>query len=216
MTPYNCHNLVAVHDISLFIHRQQPVCVTVKSKTYLCFLVYDSGLQFLHMGGSAVCINICSVRVIMDCHNLTAQFLQCLYGCVIGCAFCTVRNNFKSPQIHIHRSYRMVNIFLSGIGTVFYLPDSGSHREFYILHSAYDHCLYFIFQFIGKLIAVSVKEFNSVKFYRIMRSRNYHTCIYLIFPSQVCNRRRRKHPYIDTVRSYGTGSSHQRIRQHIP
>ena len=69
------HNLVAVHDFTIFVHRQQSVRITVKCQTHLGFFYEDTALQLFHMGGTAVGIDIGAVRIVMDSYHLCSQLL---------------------------------------------------------------------------------------------------------------------------------------------
>ena len=206
--PYNGHNLVTVHNIAQFIHCKQPVGIPVKSQTYIRFLVYYPCLQFFHMRRAAIGIDIRSIRAVMNCHHFTAQFFQGFYRCIIRSTLRTVNHYFQTAQVHIYGLYRMVNIFFPCIRTVFYLSYAGTRREFHILHPVTDQSFNFIFQVIREFIAIPIKKLNPVELYRIMGSGNYHARVHLVLPRQISDSRRRKNPYINTIRPYGARPGH--------
>ena len=209
------HDLVSINNVANFIYCQQSVRISVKSQADIRFFIYHPCLQFFHMGRTAVGINICSVRAVMNGNNLSAQLLQCFNRSIIRCALGTVNHYLQSPQIDIYRFDRMIDIFFSCIRTVFDLSHAGAGRKFHILHAVPDQRFDLIFQFIGQFITVPVKKFDTVKFHGIMGGGNHHPCIHLIFPRQVCDCGSGKHPCIYAVRPYRTCSCHQRICQHV-
>ena len=109
----------------------------------------------------------------------------------------------------------MIDIFFSGIGAIFYFANPGTDREFNALHTVTDERFDFVFQRIGKFIAVSIKELDTVKFYRIMGCGNHNTCIHFILSCQISNCRCRNNSYENRIRADGTSSRHQSVSQHI-
>ena len=212
---YDCHDLVTIDDITVLIHSQQSVCVSIEGQTDIGLFIDHSGLQFFHMGGATVGIDIGTVRIVVDGHHAAAQFFQAFYGCIERGTLCTIHHDLQSGQIHIDRSHGMIDVLFSGIGTVLDLADSGTDGKFDTGHIVTDQCLDLIFHGIGKLIAVTVKEFNTIELYRIVGCGDHNAGIYFVFLGKISNRRSGNHTYVDTVGSYGAGSCHQRIRQHI-
>ena len=109
----------------------------------------------------------------------------------------------------------MIDVFLSGISAVLDFADTGAGGELHALHIALDQAFDFVFQFIGKLITVAVKEFNAVKLHRIVGSGNHNAGIHFVFSCQIRNGRGGNHSYINAVGSHGACSRHQGICQHI-
>ena len=199
----------------MLIYCQQPVSVTVKRKPQIGLLIHHPGLQFRHMRGAAVGIDIGAVRIIMDRHNRCPQLLQSFDRGIVSRAFRTVYNDPDPVQLYRNRLKHMIDILLSCIGTIFHLAHRRARGELDIRHMTADQAFYFILQRVRQLITVPVKEFNPVKFHRIMRCRNHHSRIHFILLRQISNRRGRQHTYIHTVRSHRTCPRHQCIRKHI-
>ena len=148
----------------------------------------------------------------MNCHHFGTQFFHGLHRCIESCTLCTIQYDLHTPQVYIDRFHRMVDIFFPGVSTVFNLADTGPGRELYALHITPDQFFNLIFQGIRKLIAVTIKKLNAVKFHRIVRSRDNNTRIYFIFPGKICHCRSRHHTHIDSICTHGTHAGHQRIR----
>ena len=95
MGTHNSHNLVAVDNCAVFVHRKKPVGIPVKSQAYMSLFVNNSGLQLFHMSGSAVGIDVRSIRHIVYGNHIGPQLPECFYGSVVGSALRTVNNNFQ-------------------------------------------------------------------------------------------------------------------------
>ena len=167
------------------------------------------------MGGSAVGIDVSSVRVVMDGYHAAPQFLQAFHRCVEGSSLRTVYYDLQAGQIYIYGSHSMVNILFSGIGTVFDLTYAGTDRELDAGHIVPDQRFDLVFHSIRKLITVAVKELDPVELYRIVRGGDHNSRIYFVFLGQISHCRSRDHSHIYTVSAYGAGTGHQRIRKHI-
>ena len=92
----HCHDLIAVHNGAVFIHRQKPVGVSVKGQAHIGFLINHSGLKLFHMCGTAVGIDVGPVRHIMDGNHIRSQFSQRFYRCIEGSSLRTVHHDFQS------------------------------------------------------------------------------------------------------------------------
>ena len=62
---------VSIDHISIFIYCQAAVCVSVISESYIQSFFFYKCLQSLDMGGSAVTVDVGSVRFVFDSSNGT-------------------------------------------------------------------------------------------------------------------------------------------------
>ncbi len=75
MASTDCHKLVAIHQVTFFIHRKHTVCIAIKCKgqRLLFFFINNPCLKFFHMGGTAVGIDIGSIGLRMDSNQICTQ-----------------------------------------------------------------------------------------------------------------------------------------------
>ena len=144
MVSNNCHNLIAVHLFSVFIHGKHPVGVTVKGNPYICLLIYHPCLKLAHVRRPTVCINVRSIRIIVYCHNFSAKLLERLDRCIVGSALRTVHHNLHSLQINRDGMYCMIDILLPCIRPVLNFSHARSCRKLDILHALANQFLYLI------------------------------------------------------------------------
>ena len=60
------HNQIAVYFLSLIIHRNTPVSISVIGKAHIQMVFHYKFLQFTDMGGTAVSVDIGTIRLIMN------------------------------------------------------------------------------------------------------------------------------------------------------
>ena len=74
------HDTVSIYHISILIHRKTAIRVSVIGKAYIQMLLLHKLLQGLNMGRSAVSIDVCAVRVIVDHVGLCSQSVKYTLG----------------------------------------------------------------------------------------------------------------------------------------
>ena len=161
------HNQIAVKHISQFIHGKTSVRVPVKSKAYIQAFFHHKFLQGFNMGGTAVHIDIQSVRFVMKHVGLRAQHLK--YGfCYTACrSVCTVQPHFISPEGMDRGGGQITDILVSSLYIICNLADifiSGT-GDFHLSVQVFFH---FFQNGIFHFEAVLVYDFNAVVVKRIM------------------------------------------------
>ena len=64
---------IAVYFCPVLIHSNTPVCVAVVCESHIQVVLFYKSLQDLYMSGTAVGVDICSVRFIVDHIDLCTQ-----------------------------------------------------------------------------------------------------------------------------------------------
>ena len=164
----DCHDLIAVHNISMLIHRKHTVCVTVKRKTNCCLFIYNTRFQLIHMSGATIGIDVGSIRISMDCDKICSKICQCFDRCIMGCAFCAVYNNFHTFKIHRNTFFHEFHVFISQVKAVINLSYARTDRKYHVFHVIFDQSLNLIFHLIRKLVALSIEELDPIKFHWIV------------------------------------------------
>ena len=160
------------------------------------------------MGGSAACIDIRTVRIVVDRHHIRTKQLQCLYRSIVRCSFRAVCHNLHTMQIYRDRLRCMFHIVLSGIRPVCNTADLCSGRKSKILHIIFNDRFDLILHSIRQLIPVRIKKFNAVKFHRIMGCGNHNPRVHMIFSGQISNCRCRYNTDINRIGSDGAYTRH--------
>ena len=164
----DCHDLIAVHNISMLIHCKHTVRITVKRKPHRCLFIYNTRFQLIHMSGATIGIDVRTIRIGMDRNKVCPEICQCFDRCIMRCTFCTVYNNFHTFKIHRNTFFHEFYIFVSQIEAVINLSDTGTDRKYHVFHIIFDQSLNLIFHLIRKFITFSIKELNSVEFHWIV------------------------------------------------
>ena len=167
------------------------------------------------MRGSAVCVNVGSVRHIMNGNHVASQLSERFHGSVISGALRTVHHDLNAGEIHFHGLNGMVDVFLPCVRAVLDFPHIGAHGKPDSAHVALYQLFNLVLQRIRKLITVSVKKLDSVKLHGIMGSGNHHAGIHLVFSGQISHGRRGNHSHIHGICPDGTNTRHQCIGKHI-
>ena len=76
------HNLVTIDDISTMINCDTTVSISIISKSDIQAIVYHIFLKDFDMGGSTVCIDVSSIRLIVD--HISFR-LKCLENTFCNC-----------------------------------------------------------------------------------------------------------------------------------
>ena len=164
----DCHHLIAVYQIALFIDRKHTIRISVKRDTGIRLLVHNACLQLIHVGRSAVRIDVGSVRVGVNRHQFRAKIAERLDGRVIRRTLRAVHHDLFAVQIDRNTFFHKFHIFILQIKTVFDLSHAGSDRKYHVFHVVADQRFNLILQCIGKLVALPVEKFDAVKFHRIV------------------------------------------------
>ena len=186
----NCHHKVAVNQVALFIHCQAAVCVTVKCQAGIHTMFHYILLQVLHMGRTAVLVDIDAVGRIVQHMYLCAQFTEDLLCRCRSRTVGTVQRQLQSGQRIWNRCFYMVNVIPMGV----LRKGDGTHTAAYrlwIRHSAVQNDGFnLLLQFIRQLVAIAAEHLNPVELTRVMRSGDHHTGIRMVFSNEIRHRRR--------------------------
>ena len=73
-------NQITINDIAILIHSNTSVCISVESKTDIQLFFFDKILKNMDMSGTTVCIDIESIRMIIDHIGLSTQCIKNTLG----------------------------------------------------------------------------------------------------------------------------------------
>ena len=213
--PDDCHDLIAVYDISLFIDGQEPVRVAVEGKAACSTLRDDSFLQLFKVSRAAVLIDIRPVRIRMNRDKVCAESPDGLCIRPEGCALGAVHYEFHSGEVGRDKRHRILDVFLPHVKVVRDPSDIFAGREGDILHLRTYLGLDLVLFCIRQFEAAAVKKLDSVEFHRVVRCRDDDPRIRMMFFRKECDRRCRKNAEIDDVCADRARTGHQCVCQHI-
>ena len=188
----NHHEMVAIHDISLFINEKTAVRIAVISNTTVRPHFDDHFLQGFHVGGTAVFIDIHAVRFAVEGGYFRTQFTEDVGKESAGGAVGGIRYDFHPFEIPFHCGKDIIFIFPRKLVAVADKSDlfAGRPCQFFVMSK---DIFYFFFRLIWQFMSVPVKKFDSVIGERVMGSRYNDTGIIVFCPCQVCDTRCRNH-----------------------
>ncbi|MNV57336.1 hypothetical protein D3C71_1496650 [compost metagenome] len=68
--------MVAINQLAIFIHQNNPVCIPIKSDAQISLMLHDKLLQMLRMGRTTLFIDIYTVRLIMNGNDFGAELTK--------------------------------------------------------------------------------------------------------------------------------------------
>ena len=90
---------IAIHHMSLVIHEHHPIAITIKRDAHIGLLSDDSILQQGRACGTAVFINIKTIRIHRHFNDFRAQLPEHAGSGVVGGAIGAVHNNFQTLEV---------------------------------------------------------------------------------------------------------------------
>ena len=94
----NIQNMVACNNITLFVHTQAAVCITIIGKTNIQTFLHNELLQALNMSRTSVVVNVQSIRLIVDYIGICAQCVKNGLCNVPGAAVSTIQTNLDTLE----------------------------------------------------------------------------------------------------------------------
>src|SRR5699024_5198638 len=91
---HNCHDLVAINNRPMMLHRQETVGLTVQSHAQVRAMFQNSSLKVFHMGGAIVLVNISTIRIGADNCNLGTGISEYLWCHTSTCSVSSVNDHF--------------------------------------------------------------------------------------------------------------------------
>ena len=186
-------DVVTVNNLTLFIHAEAAVSITVVSDTEVCIVFHNSLLQGFHMRGTAVVVDVHAVGQSMDNLDLGAQFTQNLGHHLISGTIGAIEHNLHAVKTFRAGADDEFDVLIEQIRAVFDMTDFLTRRTsqivviFELMHDFFE----FIFHSIRQFVAVTAEELNPVVMERIVGCRNHDTSLSLMTASQISNCRRR-------------------------
>ena len=211
----NQHNLVAVHSLAVFVNCQATVSVTVISNTYISANLTNLFLQCFQVSRTAAIVDIDTVRLVENCHNLstqTAQDNRCNFTVgTIG----AVHNNLQAVQLSISGAQNMLNVQCRQILFVNNLAYAAAAYCLSVINRCSNDSCNFVLYCVRQLVACLREKFDAVVFKRIVRSRNYYTGISLNLTGQEGNCRSRHNAQKMCIAARAADTCCQSTFQHL-
>ena len=158
------HDLVAIDQTALLVHRQAAVGVAVEGDADVVAAGLYHGGQAVHVGGAAPLVDVHPVGVGVD--HVSAQLGEAVEqpgsggrGGAVG----AVHQDAQAAQSGVDGALQMVDIVLAGLGGhIAHLANIATcfHRD--IVVAKEDNILDFFLQFIGQLEALAVEDLDAV------------------------------------------------------
>ena len=211
----NQHNLVAVHSLAVFVNYQAAVSVTVIGNTYISANLDNLLLQSLQMSGAAAVVDVDTVRLVENCHNLcteAAQDNRCDFAVgTVG----AVHNDFQTVQLSISSAQNVLNIQRRQILFVNNLAYAAAAYCLSIINRCSNDSCDFVLYCVRQLVACLREKFDAVVFKRIVRSRNYYTGVSLNLTGQERNCRSRHNAQKMCIAASAADTCCQSAFQHL-
>ena len=208
-------HLIAVNGITLFIHQQTAISVTIECNAQIVTANHHTLGQRFQMCGAAAVVDVDAIGCHMYKISHQRQHTEELRRRGRGRAVGAVYQNTHTGQIAIDGRIQMMNIvFLHLAHAVITLADLAMGFD---LHGSLgkDQLLHTLFRFVRKLIALCIKDLDAVMFIRIVRGRNHDTGIRLFLHRQERHSRRRDRAKGFDITAHRADTCHQSGLQHI-
>ena len=91
--------VITIHDRASVIHHQHAVAIAIKSDAQVRMLSQHSSLQLLHVGGTAVVVDVQAVGLSRQHGDLCAQLLEDARRHLVGRPMGAIDNNLQACKI---------------------------------------------------------------------------------------------------------------------
>ena len=182
-------NMITINDISFFIYAKAAVSITIMGDTKICPKAHYSLLNTVHVGGTAVIINISAIWRIIKNDNIGTKAVKNHWHYLIGCTVGTIQYNLHSVKTLLAGGQDEILVLINVVMTIInitHLCTSGTWEIITSLNLSYD-CLQLVLHRIRQFIAIAAEELNTIVVEWIMRCRNNNTAVSVLFLRKICN-----------------------------
>src|SRR5574337_22801 len=166
-------NMIAIHQLTPFVHTQDPVCVPIVSKSEVRLVGNYGPSQPLRMQRTALFIDVGAVGLDIQRYDLGIQFLE------------------DRRRDLVARAIGKVDIASDGIAHTIGLTDLTRGRPDSVNLSIADQFLDSQFHRIRELQAVAWEELDPIILIRVVGGRNDHAGVGSKASADTCDPRRR-------------------------
>ena len=159
------------------INSNTAVSITIICKSDIQAIINHIFLQNFNMRRTAVCIDICAVRLIMDYISLC---LKCIKYTLCNCrrtSVCTVKTYFHTLEITARNRDQMSDVTVSSGCKVDSTSDVLFCCKRQILDQTVEICLDSCLNFCLNLLSVAVEKLNSIVIKWIVACRDHNSTI---------------------------------------
>ena len=209
------HDHIAVHDLTVPVHAEHAVRVTVKGDADVQLLFLDAGDQVFEVGRAAGCVDVGAVRFVGEHHALDTERGEQLFRRAGGRAVRAVERDGQPVEAFGRRRGDKSDVFVDCFRLMNDFADLGAGRRLRHRHFAEHHRLDVFLQLVGELEAVGVEDLDAVEFKRVVRRRDHDARARLVAAGEVGDGRGRHHAEIDDIIADRKNTCGQRRGKHI-
>ena len=188
--------MIACNDITLLVHTQATIGITIIGKTNIQTFLHNELLQALNMSRTSVVVNVQSIRLIVDYIGICAQCVKNELCNVPRTTVSTIQTNFdalervdaqRNQVAHVavttcHIVHRAANMLTMSKGQL--RPVLVEHLELTVNVILYQQQSLF-----RHLLAVAVDQLDAIIVVRIVAGRNHDATIEVIHTGDISHRR---------------------------
>src|SRR6185437_6402555 len=168
-------DLVAVDDLAVFIGHHHAVGIAIERDAEIGAHLADLARHRFGRGGAAFGIDVETVGIDADLHDVRAQLPQHGGRHAIGGPVGAVDHDAQAIESHVLGEGALGEFDVTGLRVVDALGAADLARigeAFFqaVRHQGFD----FVFAFVGEFLAVGAEELDAVVFERIVRGRDHH------------------------------------------
>ena len=189
-------NMVASNDITLLVHTQTAVSVTVIGKTNIQPFLYNELLETLNMRRTGICVDVRAVWLVVYSMGVCAQSIENTLSDVPRTAVSAVQTNLDSLEGIDAQGDQVAHVTVAACHIVHSATDmlTMRKRQFWPvlvehMELAIDVVLYQQQCLFRHLLAVAVDQLDAVVVIRVVTGRDHNATVKIIHTSNISHGR---------------------------
>ena len=209
------HEEIPVHQVAVLVHCQTAVRIAVKGYAGVTVVLPDIFHQGLHVGGTAVIVDVHPVGLRVEDVTLGPQLREQQLGRPGSGTVGAVNGNLHAVQGIEHRGFNMVHIvphYIGGRQHLSHIPAGRTGRgQGLVQHNGFNA----FFQGVGELVTVAAENLNAVELAGVVGGGNHNARIGFILSHQKRHCRGGHHAQLHHIGPYAAQAGSQGALQHI-
>ena len=208
------HNLVTVDDVAFSVDGEAAVRITVVCHAKISTVFDDGCLDLVHMSGTGAIVNVESVRLVVDRHNLGTGGLVRLRGDLGRRTVRTVYNDLDALQAGAHRLFEVRQVTILRVRRLLdHAADTGAGWPAFF--KRVESPLNFVLDLIRQFVATRGEKLDAVIRHGVVGRGDHHTDVRTVVISEVRQAGSRNHADTQDIHAFRRHARSHRCRKHF-